>query len=174
MALAAVLVTAGCGPASTPGESTSPSVSVDACDSDPTAALQDAIDEVDGPESGWSAEASDISGYDACRVLSWMVLKTDATEQGPEQVAFFYLGSFSGTAYDEYFSYPTSVEMIDETTVTVTWTYPEAVDRNGEKRTESMSTYTWSDQTFSVEREGELPPYAEGDDWNNNGPAPSN
>ena len=177
-ALAAVLVTAGCGPATGPEQSTSPTPSPteNACgDARPVEALQTAIDKAAAPEEGWSVESSDITEFNACSSLSWVVLKTESgSASAPEQVAFFHFGVYDSTAYDEYFAFPTSVERIDDATVTVTWTYPEAIDRNGEKRTESMSTYTWSDVTFSIDREGELPPYADGDEWNNNGPAPSN
>lgn len=135
------------------------------------AVLQTTIEQFDDAE--WDASLSDISGFDACAALSWITLKGESSGGSIEHVVFFNEGEYVGEAYEEYFTYPTEVQEIADGAVSVTWTFPEQIDRNGDPQTKAASTYTWNADAATVDREGQLPPYA-GDDWNTVGPAPDN
>lgn len=175
MALSATLLVAGCGPSEGPQPTDSPSDTQTTTDDCATltgdAAVQNAIDEFDDQE--WSAELSDASDFDACATLSWVTLKAESEQGTLEQIVFFNEGEAVGQAYEEPFAFTTDVTALGDDAATVTWTFPEQIDRNGDPQTKAASTYTWNANTGSVDRDGQLPPYA-GDDWNTIDPVPDN
>lgn len=112
----------------------------------------------DSDERNWDFDAADVSTFDECAALSWIVVPTQAPGEGaPYAIMLFNHGEFVETATPSaYLNEPDVVREADDAVkVTYTWSVGE-----GETYSEipAESTFTWNADTQNVEREGQLPP----------------
>ena len=111
----------------------------------------------------WTAEHADLDGYRECAELSYLLVTIEGgTASSPVQVAFFHGDEFIGTATEPAMGFWPEVEQADDMSVSVTWRYPEAGDTNADPSGEATAVFSWNDETQILEREGELPPAADG------------
>lgn len=107
----------------------------------------------------------DTEHYDPCDGLSAITVDY-ATDEGVPGggpaysiVMLFHDGEYLGTDTAEPREWSPEIEQVDEDTLTVEYPYGHRTDAVGPKGTVE-STFTWNEETDSVDHEGEFPPAA--------------
>lgn len=107
-----------------------------------------------------TGQFSDVSGYDSCADLSWIILRQDpcCTRFAVSPVVFFHSGEYVPAATEARFALSSDnpVQRISGNEVAVTFAWPGA-DFAGAANT-ATSTFVWDPATGTVTRSGELPP----------------
>lgn len=101
---------------------------------------------------------SDMSGYDECAELSWIVLRPEpcCTRFSITPVLFFHAGKLVPEATVDRFALDGAVERLASDSASVTFMWPG--DDIAGTANVATSTYSWNEASDAVEREGELPP----------------
>lgn len=114
------------------------------------------------PGGPWdsSGKYSDVSGYDACADLSWIVLRPQecCTRFSVSPVLLFYKGDFYGTTTEEHYALGAPVRRIADDAVSLTYTWPVPGALKSDAPPTATSTFTFSQDTGLIERSGDLPP----------------
>lgn len=119
---------------------------------------------VEGVSEYWdlTGQFSDVSGYDPCADLSWIVLRETpcCTRFSPSPVLLFHRGEFVQVATDPAYAlssnneYP--VQRISDQTLVIYFMW-QGEDKAGLAEIAS-SNFTWDESTDSITRTGDLPP----------------
>lgn len=111
-------------------------------------------------QGAWDAKNVDTSTYDQCAELSWITVQTEgATASSPSTIMLFHKGAYLGTATNGSFGFAPDVARVDDSTLDVTFHYPQAGDSNADPRGQATSTYSWDQATGTLTQEGQLPPH---------------
>lgn len=156
-------------PASTPAETGQPSPSEPPASEDTCSnlsgeeALTTWVDQVppaiEGSDFVWDPEQADPNTYDPCAPLSWIVLPIEGgTASSPYQIMLFHSGDYIGTTAEKAYGFWPEVIRLDTSSIEVTYSYPQGGDSNANPSGSAVATFTWNDETQSVDLEGELPP----------------
>lgn len=114
------------------------------------------------PGGPWdvTGQFSDVSGYDPCAALSWIVLRPEpcCTRFSITPVLFFHQGELVPSATVAQYAIDTTAPpaRASESSVALTFMWPGS-DFAGPANT-ATSTFTWDAATSSVARSGDLPP----------------
>ena len=103
--------------------------------------------------------ATDTSTYDACATLSWVTLGIKGpTASSPYTQMLFHEGDYLGTTTAEAIGFHPSTERLSDSSIQVTYTYNKPGESNAEASGKAVSTYTWNEDTESIDHAGEWPP----------------
>lgn len=119
---------------------------------------------VEGVTDYWdlTGQFSDVSGYDPCADLSWIVLRETpcCTRFSPSPVLLFHRGEFVQVATEPAYALSsnseTPVERISDQTLVIFFMW-QGDDIAGLAEIAS-SNFTWNESTDSITRTGDLPP----------------
>lgn len=105
-----------------------------------------------------SGQYSDVSGYDECGELSWIVLKPEpcCTRFSVTPVLFFHQGELVQEATVNGYALGANIERISDAEASVTFMWP-GEDFAGAPST-AVSVYRWDEASGNVARSGDLPP----------------
>ncbi|WP_406018031.1 LppP/LprE family lipoprotein [Kocuria rhizophila] len=106
--------------------------------------------------SSWTVEESD--GYDPCADLSWITLSGGGTGSSPRQQMLFHEGDYLGTTTAEPIGFHPATERLSDSSIQVTYTYNKPGESNAEASGRAVSTYSWNEDTESIDHAGEWPP----------------
>lgn len=103
------------------------------------------------------AEAEET--YDPCAALSSITVTIEGgTASSPSHIMLFNYGEYLGTATSDPKGFWPETVRVDDSTLEVTYKYPEAGDSNADPSGVAVSTFTWDEASQSVEHSGEFPP----------------
>lgn len=127
------------------------------------AVMNNAVDEVPKPSYDSDIEGdtsgADYSTFDGCAGLSWVVLTpVGGTGSSPNQIALFNEGTYIGTATKIAYGFEPEVTRIEDNQITVTWVYPEPGDANADPNGRATATFTYNEDTKTVDMTGDVPP----------------
>lgn len=114
---------------------------------------------MNGPDVRWGSEQADISGFDACQDLSWIILPIVPNETMAEQIkpdfaglnrlVLFHQGKFIDHKYDILNAETPTVTRQGSSQLTVVYTqYSQSY----------TSVYTWNSAANRLDHAGEVPP----------------
>jgi hypothetical protein len=107
----------------------------------------------------WVAANDGYSGYDACAALSWSIVTLEgATVSTPTQILLFHKGTYIGTATSTAYGFTPAVERTADGAISVTYRFNQGNESNAEASGRAVATFTWNDETDSVDMAGDLPP----------------
>lgn len=103
------------------------------------------------------AEAEET--YDPCGALSSITVSVKGgTASAPSHIMLFNYGKHLGTATSDPKDFWPETERVDDSTIRVTYNYPETGDSNADPSGEAVSTFTWDEASQSVEHSGDFSP----------------
>lgn len=106
----------------------------------------------------WAVEYADVRGYDPCLPLSYIVLPIEgATASSPYQIMLFHKGDYLGTATAEAYGFSPGMERLGDSTIQVTWRWPNPGDSNANPTGRSTAQFTWDEAAGRVIMSGEVP-----------------
>lgn len=105
-------------------------------------------------------EYADTTGYDPCAELSWIVVPYGGTASSGNAVMLFHHGEYLGTATAEPQAFTPSIERINDSSIAITYRYLKGDEANARPEGRALSTFTWNDETQSIDHEGDFPPDA--------------
>jgi hypothetical protein len=107
----------------------------------------------------WVAANDGYSGYDPCAALSWSLVTLEgATVSTPTQILLFHNGTYIGTATATAYGFTPAVERTADGAISVTYRFNQGNESNAEASGRTVATFTWNDETNSVDMAGDLPP----------------
>ena len=113
------------------------------------------------PYNGWAWDTTeaDVSTYDSCASLSWIVLPIEGgTASSPYQIMLFHYGEYIGVTSDQMIGFFPEVERLDDETIQVTYKWPRDGESTAGASGRSVSVFTWDAITRAVVHSGEWPP----------------
>lgn len=110
----------------------------------------------DGP---WDVDAVDLSTYDDCAALSWLVLPSSLGETyALHHILVFHHGEFVGTATEHPWMYYPHVELdVDGEALLVTYRWEGETTDDSVYMRSAESSFTWNANAERLERAGDLP-----------------
>lgn len=154
-----LLLSAGA-PAATASTEPAPTAPVEEC-SGPTAAqaladgsaqLEPYLDLPPNPD------LADTSGYSGCSDLSWIVVPYGNVAHAPHAVLLFHQGEYLGTATAHPLEHVPRIEQVSDDRLAIVYSYVEDGQATPPPEGRALSTFTWNDDTRSVDHEGDFPP----------------
>lgn len=116
-----------------------------------------------GNAYAWQAQDADVSSYDHCAPLSWIVLPiAGPTGSSPYQIMLFNRGEFVQTATEQAYGFHPRVRRLSENKISVTYTWSRDSEGTADASGHSTSIFGWDDASAQVTRTGELPPGTDG------------
>ena len=107
----------------------------------------------------WDTTEADVSTYDSCASLSWIVLPIEGgTASSPYQIMLFHHGEYIGVTSDQMIGFFPEVERLDDETIQVTYKWPRDGESTAGASGRSVSVFTWDAITRAVVHSGEWPP----------------
>lgn len=107
----------------------------------------------------WDTTEADVSTYDSCVSLSWIVLPIEGgTASSPYQIMLFHHGEYIGVTSDQMIGFFPEVERLDDETIQVTYKWPRDGESTAGASGRSVSVFTWDAITRAVVHSGEWPP----------------
>lgn len=105
-----------------------------------------------------SGQFSDVSNYDECAELSWIILRPEpcCTRFAVTPVLFFHKGQLVKASVEARFAVEGELKRISKTAVQVTYIWPGS-DFAGPTN-KATSSYVWDESAATVTRKGKLPP----------------
>lgn len=110
-------------------------------------------------EQAWDTTEADVSTYDSCASLSWIVLPIEGgTASSPYQIMLFHHGEYIGVTSDQMIGFFPEVARLDDETIQVTYKWPRDGESTAGASGRSVSVFTWDEITRAVVHSGEWPP----------------
>lgn len=108
----------------------------------------------------WEPAEADVSGYDPCASLAWIIMPIrGGTGSSPYAIALYHLGEYLGTATAKSYGFLPTVVRVDDATISVTYHWPQGNESNAEASGTSVASFHYDGATESVQMSGEVPPY---------------
>lgn len=120
---------------------------------------------VEGVPDYWdlTGEFSDVSGYDPCADLSWIVLRETpcCTRFSPSPILLFHRGDFIQLATEKPYALSSNtnhpIQRISDQSLSVDFMW-QGEGGNAELAEIASAVFTWDDKSKTVTRGGNLPP----------------
>ncbi|QIM15168.1 LppP/LprE family lipoprotein [Leucobacter insecticola] len=105
-----------------------------------------------------TGQFSELSGYDTCASLSWIVLRPEpcCTRFNITPVLLFHYSEYVGLATKKPYAVEGEIRRLGADTISVTYMWP-GDDPYGTANT-AISTFAWDEKSGSITRQGNLPP----------------
>ncbi|MFD5226124.1 LppP/LprE family lipoprotein [Microbacterium sp. NPDC058342] len=107
-----------------------------------------------------SSRYSDVTGYDECAALSWIVLRPEpcCTRFSVTPVLFFHEGEYVPSATVSKYSVDSETPAVRASDGSVALTFMWPGSDSAGPASKATSTYAWDEQSGTVTRVGDLPP----------------
>lgn len=120
---------------------------------------------IEGVTDYWdlTGDFSDVSGYDPCADLSWIVLRETpcCTRFSPTPILLFHRGDFVQLATEQAYALSSNtsdpIQRTSDQSISVFYMW-QGEDGNAELAEIASSTFSWNERTRTVDRGGNLPP----------------
>ena len=108
----------------------------------------------------WDPEYADLSGYDPCADLSWIIVPIDGgTASSPYQVALFHQGRFVQAATEKSYGFFPRVRRMTGDTIEVVFVWPRPDEPNAAPTGETPMTFHWDADASENLVAGDPPDY---------------
>lgn len=117
------------------------------------------LDQLPDEQWPWDAQWADISGYDPCAALSWVVVPIEGgTASSPYHIMLFHQGEYLGTATAKAYGFSPKVDRTDDASLAVTYTYQLPGDSVALASGRAYATFRWDEGQQRVIMTGDVPP----------------
>lgn len=113
----------------------------------------------DGDGWDWVLLEHELSNYDPCADLSWVVLGIPGpTGSSPYQIMLFHRGEFLGTTFKNARGFYPTVTRLSGSAIRVQYRYRVGNEGTANASGVAISTFTWSASAQRVIHAGQIPP----------------